>query len=422
MDKSKIRIFLSICLALILFEKTNPIFISRYVTPDPFFSPILPYRSQLNTISIQPFIMTAGEAHISKHEITTKSRKRLGEMGEIDIFDMQKLNKSIKKSGLSTKNYVPSEWLGYGMPIQMQFGGKITGAGLSWNINKNIVENFSIGWESGIFSSQSAISLDSKVADESFILKEGFLFDIFSTYKNLTKTLKLSNLYEKKVDIMDQNIYARYTFGADFIAHCRRIKGIAQLGCIIPTSEKINIKNPASINIGTNGHLGFYGSLELDFLLKEDINLGFKGSVIGQKSEIKNCRLPYDTEQKKYGTVVTRATVSPGTTISFSPYLSIEGLREGLGLRLEYSVFNHLADSIKVHDKTVNYNKFATRTYSQWAQEHVCFAAFFDFTRKSDHHSFEPFVGLNIHIPVNFFFSNNSARCYSISCIFEVLF
>ena len=242
MDKSKIRIFLSICLALILFEKTNPIFISRYVTPDPFFSPILPYRSQLNTISIQPFIMTAGEAHISKHEITTKSRKRLGEMGEIDIFDMQKLNKSIKKSGLSTKNYVPSEWLGYGMPIQMQFGGKITGAGLSWNINKNIVENFSIGWESGIFSSQSAISLDSKVADESFILKEGFLFDIFSTYKNLTKTLKLSNLYEKKVDIMDQNIYKIFNMRLYFILTSHIISLYPIFICIYTLKKRNNIE------------------------------------------------------------------------------------------------------------------------------------------------------------------------------------
>jgi hypothetical protein len=422
MNKIKILVFTTMHLALAFFRTIHPVFVSRYVVPDPFFSPILSYRSQSNTINVQPFIMTAGEAHISKHEITTKSRRRLGEMGEIEILDMQKINKSIKRSGLSIKNHIPSEWLGYGMPIQMHLGGKNTGAGLSWNINKNIVKNFSIGWESGIFSSQSAISLDAKVPDESFILKEGFLFDIFSTYENLTKTLKLSNLYEKRINIIDQNIYARYTFEADFIAHCKRIKGIAQLGCIIPTSGKIDIKNPASIAVGTNGHLGFCGSLELDFLLKEDISLGFKGSVIGQKSEIKNCRLPYDTEQKKYGTIITKATVSPGTTISFSPYLSIEGLRDGLGLRLAYNAYNHLADSIKVHDKTVNYNKFATRTYSQWAQEHMCFAAFFDFTRKNDIHSFEPFIGLNVHIPVNFFFSNNSARCYSISCIFEVLF
>ena len=53
----------------------------------------------------------------------------------------------------------------------------------------------------------------------------------------------------------------------------------------------------------------------------------------------------------QYGGYIVDASIIPGNTIMFSAYLSIEGMRRGLGMKLGYSVYDHMPDNITFIDK-----------------------------------------------------------------------
>ena len=150
-----------------------------------------------------------------------------------------------------------------------------------------------------------------------------------------------------QVSIFDQDFYLKYRFYVDFLTHCRRIMFDAIGGFVAPTSPLQDISNPASIVAGNNGFWTIYCGGKLDFLLKEDINFGMTARFYYEIPKIKKIRWIESLEPIIFGASTITTKIFPGLTFEFSPYISIEGIRNGLGARIAYSTVNHASDKFK---------------------------------------------------------------------------
>ena len=419
MNKSILIRYLNLYFLIIFFLDINSVFLNKYLTPEIIQSPILSYRKNIESTQINLFFLTASDSHNSKSELNSSKRNIFEFNGPLNFYT---LDESQKNSNSVIETGLPSEWLSAEAPIYMALPGKINVNGFSWNVTKNVFDNLIIGWNSGFVSTKSALKLEMKIFEDKIPLKEGILFETFKIYRDMTKKLGMNLVYENKTSILDQDFFLRYSFFSDFYATCRKISCDFQAGLIVPTSDEKDVYNPSSISTGTNGHYSLYGAFELDFLLKEGFNLGFLGKLYNQFSKEKIYRLSKLQENPLFGSIVTNVKVSPGLTSAFSTYLSIEGLREGLGCKVSYTTFNHYKDDLCVLKKDLKFNQELSKNITSWAQEHIGVSVFYDFMRNENEYQLEPFLCFNANIPINFFFSNNSTRCYSISLSLEILY
>jgi hypothetical protein len=398
------------------------IIINPYVVPELSSSPILSYRDLEQIVDFELFTIFSNDSNVSKKEKINNYKKNLFEIdGPLQFYylDNAILNSFSDESNGSSA--LPSEWRAARYPIYMGLGGFYQGIGISFNLAKEIVpDRIVFGWRSGFCGIQSSLKLESKISSNDIQMQEEIFYESFRVYREMTSKIGINRGFSNNFSILDQDFYLKYRFYVDFLTHCRRIMFDAIVGFIAPSSPVQDISNPASIIAGNNGFWTIYGGGTLDFLLKEDINFGMVARFYYEVPKFKKIRLIESFEPILFGASTAITKVFPGLTFEFSPYLSLEGIRNGLGLRIAYSTVNHSLDKLKQIE--MSDQKRIMEDLSSWNQEHVSFQIFYDFMRAKEQHDFEPFIGINAVIPVNFFFAKNSARSYAISMIFEVLY
>lgn len=415
------------------------IFLNRYFVPELCQTPFLTYRRLYQSIGIQPFIITSNEANfknisdircnyynpmIGYYDVMPNSKLGVYEIS--GLLKLRNLNDSINISDQGCQNCFPSEWVAAGLQIPVRLFGNIEGSGIAWSFTYELTKNLLIGWNTGFCFASGILNLQPTEESKSYILREGFLYDILNSYRNETNKINTGGTYTSFTTFADQDLYLRLEYATDFCARMRRIKVAGTIGTIIPTTPEYNIYNPSSFAIGMDGHLGLYGMGQIDLLLKEDVTFGILGRAIIQNSKNKYLRIPLTEEPIMYGTIAY-CNVNPGNTYMFSPYISVEGIRRGLGFKLAYTTWNHMQDSICLlssnisRDLLINGLDFSKRI-SSWAQEYCTVAFFYDFMREEEEHDMEPFIGFAADIPINLFFSNQSAKSYGLSFILETLY
>ena len=383
------------------------LFLNRHFIPEMSTNPLLSYRQSYQTITFQPFVMGAENIHIKNAYGFNESFRGIYELE--GNYHATVINQSLVTAGVTNKPIIPSQWLYEGLFIPVNLGGKINATGFGWNIMCELDNNFFIGWSSAFCSVTGLLDLKIKTEDEKVPLSEGYINDVLDAYRSLNRALRNNGTHIHEYSLADQDLYIRYEWCTDFAAFMHRIKASLQAGWI---------PNPASFAVGTNGHMGFYGAAQLDLLLKEDITLGFAGKLISQTSKVQQIRLSLLHESTRYGSVIAQSLIDPGLTTIFSPYLSIEGLREGLGMKLAYMLAHHCNDTFTI-DNNIN---LLSKTIippidinrlnglSGWAQEHVILSVFYDFMRCYEEHDMEPFLGFSVYIPIDWLFSKGSAK------------
>jgi hypothetical protein len=419
-------IILLVC--LIITNNNTIFFLNRFLIPEFISQPYVSYRRSYQSISLQPFVMTSNIIHMKNFYGINESFRGIYEID--GNYHATVIDQSLMNAGVTDHHTMPSEWLYNRLFIPIKLNGNIQTSGLAWHISTEVYDNIFLGWSSAVCSAFGVIDFNIKPEDEKVVLSQGYISDVLDTYRNLNKQLRNASNYMQDYTFADQDMYMRYEWHTDFAMFMQRIKGAIQLGCIIPSALEKNIFNPASYMVGTDGHWGLYGSGILDLVLKEDIILGFNLKVIGQFSKTKMVRIPLLNESSRYGSVVCWMNVNPGITTLFSPYLTVEGLRDGLGGKLSYQVVYHQDDA---HSVQKNYNILDKKPLptididrlnrlSGWAQEHVAVSVFYDFMRVHEEHDAEPFLGFTAYIPVDWFFSKASAKTYGLSASVEILY
>jgi hypothetical protein len=231
-----------------------------------------------------------------------------------------------------------------------------------------------------------------------------------------------------KVGLGDLDLYLRFGSEWDYCFKFRHIDAGFRVGVIAPTGQERDINNPASIPFGGNKHWGFYGQLESEFELKEDLSVGFWFRAQKRLSKTQCMRMPLFLDKgllnlpPEYGTIVGPAYMDSGWTVIFTPYVEIAHLRRGLGARVIYSLIAHTSDRLydKRDRRSPRSNLSFINNRSSWGSEYVSIGAFYDFGEVRTY--WYPKISLYWDIPVDWLVAKRAARTNSVSLMFEMDF
>ncbi len=380
---------------------------------------ILRYKNVDNSISLIPFVIGAKDANPSCGVQNLY-------VYEIDGgISLARLAQSCAFYTGDNTLRLPSEWVAYNYQVPIRLNGSIQNNGLGWNTQYMVTPQCSVGWSSALCLVVGAMNIVPQEESQKYKLKEGMLFEIIDYYKAMTSAMKLDQSCTRYVTFADQDFYIKWDFDHDFFWQFRKLKFTLQGGVVVPTAKKLDLYNPGDISIGNGGFTDLYIGGFLDLLLKEDMNLGVTGKVMYQFPKEQTMRLARLQESQRYGSYVGDVLVVPGYIYQASPYLSMEGLRDGLGAKIGYSIWGKGSDQLRLrsqHGQIIEQAKMFAEDFSSWVQEHCEFTLFYDFMRDESIHKIDPFLALSFQIPVDFIGSKNSAKSYSVSLIAQVLF
>ncbi len=163
--------------------------------------------------------------------------------------------------------------------------------------------------------------------------------------RQMNELLGLQSPNANQIGMGDFLMYVRCGREWEYIYKFRHIQAAVRLGAMLPSGVCADVNSPASVPFGGNGHYGIFGAADGELELKEDWKLG--ALVWVGKRFARTClhRMPVGKEPAIFGPIVGPARVSPGVYFVFSPYASFENLRDGLGMRVRYTLVLHDEDS-----------------------------------------------------------------------------
>jgi len=225
-------------------------------------------------------------------------------------------------------------------------------------------------------------------------------------------SLGFNQSYAHQVGASDFDAFARVGYRFDYELKCRSIDTGLRMGVLAPMGVVRCPTIPASIPFGGNGFWGMYGQFDLEIEAKEDFKAGLFARLNKRFAKTKSVRMPVTQEPSIFGVVQGDARINPGVTFIFSPYVSIEGLRGGLGLRVDYTLIKHQRDSWTDArcGTCVPVNLCQAEAFSGWGSDYASFTAFYDFGKTKEQRSFEPLVFFTWDIPVSLFVAERSVK------------
>jgi hypothetical protein len=395
-------------------------FLNRFWTPELTNQSILSYRHIIENITIQPFVMTADKGNKTCGMQTPHLYEIDGLVSIANLYQSYLLNNPDNNQALS----IPSEWIASKYTIPIRLNGAINATGFGWNFSYQLAPGCLIGWSSGYSQMTGAINIQPQEESNKYKLKEGMLVQINTLYNHITNEMNINKNYTQFNNFADQDIYIRFDMYRPFCLNMRQIKWTMQLGGILPTAHTTDPFNPADIPGGTNGFKGLYAGTYLDLLLKEDINLGLEGKLIFLAADTKLLRTRRWFESSRYGSFIGQVDIEPGWLYEFSPSLSIEGLRRGLGCKVAYSTWGQTMSKygFKEEQGIIQQIQMNIESMSSWNQEHCTITFFYDFAREKTEQISDPFLAFSAQIPVDFFFAHSSARSLALSFSFQLLY
>jgi hypothetical protein len=103
--------------------------------------------------------------------------------------------------------------------------------------------------------------------------------------------------------------------------------------------------------------------------------------------------------------------INPGATATFTPYIALENIREGLGVSCKYTYAVHEKDIFKdrraVQTPSANFINMITN--SRWAQEYATIELLYDLGFKHNW-SYKPLCTLTWDIPLNAMGSRGASK------------
>ena len=168
---------------------------------------------------------------------------------------------------------------------------------------------------------------------------------LYELKERVHRILATSPALFSKTGMGDSDLYIRLGNRWEYTCKFRRIDAVLRAGVLIPTADQTPLNNPAAVPLGGQKHWGAYIGYEGEFEFKEDLigGLQLRASKRFKRTSIR--RMPLGDEPYQYGALTGPLEVDPGWTFVFNPYCSFEGLREGFGLKAQYTVVAHLKDS-----------------------------------------------------------------------------
>jgi hypothetical protein len=362
------------------------------------------------------FITTASKA-------TDDTDRDIGVPELLGTFDEAQLGFSFDLAGIP--NPLPPLYLAAELPWTME--GKLQSQGFAFSYRQYLGNCFSVGILGLAMRVNSNIDFFfdlSNASSRTLGLTQNDIFFLDDVRRQMFATLGLACNHVQQGGFGDTEIYMRFFDHYKYLFKLRTLEFGFRVGALIPTGVKKNIFKPASVPFGGNGHWGLYVSGDGEFEVREDWKIGVLLRASKRFSRTRTERMPSSKEPQIFGVVVGPAKVDPGFTEIFSCYGQWEGLREGLGLRLQYTLINHNEDNWidERLDKTVPVNLKEVIRLSGWASEYLTLTAFYDFDKASVERSYKPIVRAAWDIPLTLLVAHRFVKSFKVSLGLEFNF
>lgn len=367
--------------------------------------------------TVQPFFETA------HHSVNGMSQ-------EVPFFDydipyfLPRINQAVLQSGRSATSLIPSYWQAGLKTGAFKMTGHFETQGLAFHGYHLFSEHWAAGIRADVFHAQTHMELIRVPPFDSIINSPGDVNELLEIIKNLDKALHTRARAWSEWIFDDIELYVQLFKQESYCYKCRFVDAGLCLGLVVPVAPGREIDNPASLSLGGDGHWGMFVDATVDAILRYDLRAGIWLRYQQRFPKTNFLRVPTAQEPTMFGAVTGNFYVSPGPTFFASVYLAKEGLREGFGLRVGYTLIKHFADQFtdERKNKTVPVNYIALTEGSEWGQDYVTFGLLYDFSYGKVERSYEPVVTLLIDAPVDVFVTQRAARTYGISIVLEANF
>ena len=305
--------------------------------------------------------------------------------------------------------------------------GRIDAQGLAFMIE---LRGYYMSFGFNTFFAHVSARHDFLLRDSELQLSEGDKNYLFALKEDMHKELGVTAPLYSHTGLGDSDLYFRIGNRWEYTCKFRRIDAALRCGLIIPTANETPMNNPAAVPLGGERHWGAYIGLDGEFEFKEDLigGIQFRASKRFSRTNIR--RMPFGGEPSQYGPIVGPLKVDPGWTFVFNPYASFEGLREGFGLKAQYTLVAHLKDEFwdkrnLEFQKKIPSHLHPLRELSSWGSEYVTVGAFYDFGKPWEDDTWcrvSPKISAYWDIPVSWLVSKRAAKTNSVSLMIELDF
>lgn len=414
------KLIINIALLVITHTSYSMVFDNRFIPllQQPFISvDERPSHAGLNF-----FAITASKA-------LDNSEKQIG-IGELGgTLDLAKLAQAMVLAGYPN----PLRTDLFNQPITVRVDGTIQTQGIEFSCYKSFADTVGFGIDWFIMRSNSTQEFRPQEGQSFYVpgVDNAYIDDV---RRQMFQEIGLTQAYAKQSGFSDIDLYVNVWHHWDYILKMKRIDAAMRYGVLCPTGVTTKVNSPASIPFGGNGFWGFYGQLNSELELKEDIKVGLFGRVSKRFKKTQCQRLPVigtvvsvpqaAGEPQIFGATTGAVTITPGYTFVFSPYFVLENLAAGCGARVEYFLTKHTKDcwADARTERTVPINLSQVNSYSDWKTDYVAVSIFYDFGKLKVDRSFDPIVIFNWDIPSLFFGSERAVNAHKISLGFEFNF
>jgi len=352
--------------------------------------------------------------------------------GELDIG---KMALALQAVGLPV--VLRSDLIG-GQPIPVQVDGTIQTQGLEFSYYQSIRDIIGFGFDWLVMRSNSSQQFRPAKGQTNYVPGiDNSYFD--GVRREMFEELGLNEAHAVQAGMGDLDLYVKLWHYWEYILKMKRIDADARFGVLVPAGVTTQVNSPASIPFGGNGHWGVYAELDAEFELKEDIKAGifFRFSKRFKKTQFNRLPVASDPLAKPpvagqpqiYAVAVGDVTINPGFNFVFSPYVTLENLRAGLGVRVLYTYTKHLRDNwcnaapcSTKNDMVPTIDLSLVNEFSEWKTDYVSLSVFYDFGKTKVQQSLDPILIFNWDIPSLLFGSERAVNSHKVSLGLEVNF
>ncbi len=380
----------------------------------PFYDrPFITVEDRYSHAGANLFAVTAHDAYNCEQEF-------VGLFEFCGKYDQGKLAKAIAASGCP--NPLKTEWQGAIIPWRVL--GKLQGQGLEIGYQQQVTDHIWLGFDTFVIHLNSWADFALEQDKVSGIrIQPSDVAELDEMRRCMHNELGLCSDHCNDSGLSDIDAYIRFGNVWDHYLKFRTILGGLRLGVLLPTAPKRNWNCPAWIPIGGDGHWGIYASLEGEFEVKEDLRVGFLMRVTKRLPRTFTRRAPLLDEPEIFGAICAPLRVDPGLTYVGSPYISLENIRDGLGIRAFYTLAKHQHDSFGFTGNCeCKPNICKLEECSSWSADYFSLNVFYDFGKVRIDRCISPILTFNWDIPAAVLVADKVARTHKISLGVELAF
>lgn len=387
---------------------------NRYL---PLFDTTTQHQTERRSVlSTSVFIARADEGYVD-----LKGNVQLPEI--FGKYDMIKAANALVNIGKT--NPLPTSWRAASSLI-WNMSGKLHAQGVWLGYEQYLGKDLAIGFKAPFMhiSSQVEFLQPDELKSDLGLGADGAA-NLYRVLNEVNRELGFNSYQWKRTDFGDLDLYLRWGTVQDYAFKCKQVDASFKIGALLPITGHVVLDSPTAISFGAYNHYGLYFETDLNCELKDDLRVGFWLNTTKRKAKSQIRRMSAGKELPQFGALVGEVFVDPGLTLGFSPYIRIDDLREGLGVRGGFKLCWHFKDYWR--DQRTATGGVAAQLAevmktSAWESEYFTVGLVYDLQQNGSSERYAPYFYLDLDLPSRIFGSSLVSKTHRLSFGFEFNF